>query len=107
MHPIDQMSTAEKDQGQLMLHQSEKRERQGTHFQSCIVGNCSEHEKRSGQLGLQAIERENERETNLNMISGALYHLVATYSVKGAPRSPPNPSGWNPLARPKSQILSY
>lgn len=43
-----------------------------------------------------------------SMISGALYHLVATYSVKGDPPCAGESavSGWNPLASPKSQIFN-
>ncbi|OMH83014.1 hypothetical protein AX774_g3491 [Zancudomyces culisetae] len=40
-----------------------------------------------------------------NMISGALYHLVATYSVMSPAPSPPCTSTFTPLANPKSHTF--
>lgn len=48
--------------------------------------------------------RNDMSETDVNMISGALYHLVATYSVMNPTASCPTNAD---LARPKSQIYFH
>ena len=83
MHPIDQMSTV-------------------TQARASVQMMAALTIKNETVDSLPVVYRR-----KLSMISGARYHRVATYSVNGAPRSPPKPSGWNPRARPKSQILSY
>lgn len=91
MHPIDHTSTVEYERHALV-------KRRRTDLLYCIFCDRSIGQRTTTELKLGCVYRY------ASMISGALYHRVATYSVKWVTFS--SGSASKPLAKPKSHILS-